>query len=378
MNKKLKTYLIHLGLFVLTLITTTLAGAEWSLGKFVILGMSWDDFLFGFHFSIPFLAILTIHEFGHYFTARFHHIKVSLPYYIPLWLGFLASPSIGTMGAFIKIREVISSRTQYFDVGISGPIAGFVVAVFILGYGFTHLPEEDYLYKVHPEYLEYGTLDEAIEAEEGMVIVLGGNLLFDFFRNHVADPSLLPHPHEIIHYPWILAGYLGLFFTALNLLPIGQLDGGHVLFGMFGSKYHALISRIFFTGYLFYAGLGWISVSDLADRSLEALALFLLEVGIYLYLLYLCAFSMFKETQSRLLYATLVFTAQFFASTFFQIEGYVGWLAFAFILGRVIGIDHPPVLDNRPISPARKVAGWMAILIFILCFSPKPLVIGGL
>jgi len=377
LDKKTKSYLTHVGLFIVTLFTTTLAGTEWSTGKYLISGMTRNDFLFGLNFSLPFLSILTVHEFGHYFTARYYHIKVSLPYYIPMWLGFIGGPSVGTMGAFIRIREQIVSRTKYFDVGVSGPIAGFAVAVFVLWYGFTNLPEQDYIYEIHPEYLAYNSLDEAIEAGEGTVILLGGNLLFDFFKDYVADPAKVPHPNELIHYPWLLAGYLALFFTALNLLPIGQLDGGHVLFGLFGAKNHAIVSRVLFTTYVFYAGLGWISVEDLENSSPESLGLFVLNLAAYLYVLYLCAFSLFKNTQTRLLYATILVTIQFFTASLFKVEGYPAWLVFSLFIGRFIGIDHPPVVDNQPLSTGRRILGWAAFIIFILCFSPQPLIVKG-
>ena len=377
MDKKKKTLLIQIGLFVLTVITTTLAGTEWSRNKYLILGMSWDDFLEGFAFSIPFLGILTVHEFGHYFTARYHKIKVSLPYYIPMWLGFIGAPSIGTMGAFIRIQEHIASRRKYFDVGVSGPIAGFIVAIFVLWYGFANLPEKDFIYDIHPEYLEYASIDEAIEATEGTAIYLGDNLLFSFFKNQVADPERLPHPNEIMHYPWLLAGFLALFFTALNLLPIGQLDGGHVLFGLFGSKNHAVISRVLFTLFLFYAGLGWLTTADLANNSTEEVGSFLLNLVAYLFIIYWCSFSVFKEKRDRLLYATVILTVQFLVSSFLKIEGYTGWLFFSLLLGRFIGVDHPPVIDNRPLSTEQKVVGWIAMIIFVLCFSPEPLVVEG-
>ena len=93
-NKETRTLLIQILLFVLTFIFTTLAGAEWMYGRLFIYGrnpMGWQEFFGGLNFSIPFLFILTCHEFGHYFTARYHKVKVSLPYYLPMWLGFLPS-----------------------------------------------------------------------------------------------------------------------------------------------------------------------------------------------------------------------------------------------------------------------------------------------
>lgn len=405
MDKNQKTKLIQLGLFVVTLITTTFAGTEWTIGKFVILGMTWDDFLFGFQFSIPFLFILTVHEFGHYLTARYHKIKVSLPYYIPMWFGFLGMPTIGTMGAFIRIRENIASRIKYFDVGVSGPIAGFVVAIVLLIYGFTHLPETEYIYEVHPEYEVFGEhFEERMEGLDTLIlksdlnpdrmaydmrpdsiytntpgsISFGDNILMNLGRKHLApDDRYVPSSSELMHYPVLLAAYLAFFFTALNLLPIGQLDGGHVLFGLFGAKNHAVISRILFTVFLFYAGLGWVTTADLINTSIEGIANFVISIAIYLFIVYWSAFSVFKEKRDRLLYATVILTVQFFVSSIFKIEGYTGWLLFSVLIGRFIGVDHPQVIDNRPLTMGRKVLGWVALIIFILCFSPQPLVVEG-
>ena len=180
-----------------------------------------------------------------------------------------------------------------------------------------------------------------------------------------------------MHYPFLFAAYLAFFFTALNLLPIGQLDGGHVIFGLFGERNHAIISRVFFTAFLFYAGLGWVTTADLANDSLEALGSFLLNIGIYLYVVYSSAYSVFKDKRDRLLYATVMLTVQFFISSIFKVEGYSGWLLFSFIIGRFIGVDHPQVYENEDLSTGRKVLGWVALVIFILCFSPQPLVVEG-
>lgn len=362
-------------LFVITMITTTLAGTELTLNKYLVVGMTWSDFLVGFSFSIPFLTILTVHEFGHYLTARYHKIKVSLPYYIPFWTGFILGPSIGTMGAFIRIREHIGSKLKYFDVGISGPIAGFVIAVGILFYGCMHLPSEEYIYRIHPEYQDYATIDEAIAATEGVTIRLGGNLLFNFFKEFVADPDIFPHESELMHYPWLLAGYLALFVTALNLLPIGQLDGGHVLFGLFGTKRHAIVSRILFAAFTFYACLGWVTVHDLSDFSNESMLLFLFSIVAFVVVVYLTAFSMFSERKDRLLYAVVMLASQFILNMITGWEGYQGWLVFSILLGRFMGVDHPPAIDNRELGIGRKILGWIALFIFIICFSPKPLII---
>ena len=141
MNSDQKRVLLQLGLFILTFITTTLAGAEWAYGRSVFAkDYAWSDFVSGLEFSIPFLLILTVHEFGHYFVARYHKVKVTLPYYLPMPpLPF----SIGTMGALIRIKEKIYSKKQNFDIGIAGPLAGFATALIILFYAFTHLPEPE-------------------------------------------------------------------------------------------------------------------------------------------------------------------------------------------------------------------------------------------
>ncbi|MEQ9403683.1 MAG: site-2 protease family protein [Cyclobacteriaceae bacterium] len=403
MEKEQKTRLIQLGLFIVTLITTTLAGTEWMYSRYLVLGLEWADFLAGFSFSIPFLGILTVHEFGHYFTARYHQIKVSLPYYIPMWFGFMLSPSLGTMGAFIRIREHINSRKKYFDVGVSGPIAGFVVAIFVLWYGFASLPETEYIYEIHPEYELFGeNFEEKMEGLDTLILKMdlnparknyeispdtirtarsgalyfGDNILMNLGRKYLApDDRYVPSSKELMHYPWLLAGYLAFFFTALNLLPIGQLDGGHVIFGLLGQKKHAVVSRVLFTGFVFYASLGWVSINDLSEFSNAGISDFLIQIGTFLLIVYFSAYTMFKEKKDRLLYATILLTAQFLLNMFTGWEGYNGWLAFAVIIGRFMGVDHPPAHEDDELSMGRKIIGWVALVIFILCFSPQPLVV---
>ena len=156
MKHFLKTYGPHLILFIITLVCTTLAGAEWRYGRLWALdGLSWKMFFGGLAYSLPLLTFLTFHEFGHYITARLNKVKASLPYYIPLWLPI--GLSIGTMGAVIRLKEKLKSRQQFFDIGIAGPLAGFVIALGILYYGFTHLPDHHSLiFDIHPEYkIEY-------------------------------------------------------------------------------------------------------------------------------------------------------------------------------------------------------------------------------
>ncbi|MEM6845755.1 MAG: site-2 protease family protein [Bacteroidota bacterium] len=395
---------VHLLLFIVTLTTTTLAGTEWQFMRFVgweAHPITWKWFVRGFAFSIPFLGVLTIHEFGHYFTAKWHKVKVTLPYYIPLWFGFLGwlglpgLPSIGTMGAVIRIKDFINSRKQFFDIGIAGPLAGFVAALGVLYYGFTHLPPKEHIYEVHPEYQYFGDDFEDVvyqkdtffvteEYEQqfgsaptywpdtmrfgpsGATIALGGNLLMTFFSEYVAsEDDWVPNAYEIIHYPWIFAGYLALFFTALNLIPIGQLDGGHILYGLIGAKWHQKVSAGLFIAFVFYSGLGTVTLADSFDTLNW-------EIPLYIGFLYVLFSKLTRSFQTNLMVAVAVFAAQFLISSYFNVQGYYWWLVFALILGRILGIYHPVTLINEPLSTGRKILGWIALLVFMLCFSPNP------
>lgn len=370
MPNETRRILFQILLFVITFITTTFAGAEWTHGKSVLAGnFTWNDFVGGMEYSIPFLLILTVHEFGHYFTAIYYKVKSSLPYYIP----FPPLPfSIGTMGALIRLRSRVPSRVQNFDIGIAGPLAGFVAAMIILFYGFTHLPSKDYIFQIHPEYEVYGEhyADYVYQDQKpGVVDVsFGDNLLFYFFKNVVADPALVPNPHELMHFPFLLAGYLSLIFTCLNLLPIGQLDGGHVVYGLFGYRIHRIIATVFFTVVIFYAGFGFVKPTDPPDT-------LLLWVPGYLIFLYMAFSGLKRSTRDTVMYAVLMFAAQFSLSWMFPgVEGYSGWLLFVFVIGRFVGIDHPPCEIDEPLNGPRVVLGWIALIIFVLCFSPAPLV----
>lgn len=369
-------YWLHLLLFVITLISTTLTGAEWTTGRSFIYGkelLGWSDFWQGLYFSVPFLGILTAHEFGHYFTARYYKIKASLPYYIPVWLGFLPSISIGTMGAFIRIRERLRTTQEIFDVGIAGPLAGFVVAIGLLWYGFTHLPPIDYIFQIHPEYKQWGFryADYAYkDIPMGGAIGLGTNLIFEFFKNYVVeDPSLIPHANEMAHYPFLFAGYLALFFTALNLIPIGQLDGGHILYGLIGEKKHKIASLVLFVIFVFYAGIGTFRMEEITTETV-------IYVLPYLGFLYLMFHRAFDTKLTAVVIALGIFVGQIlFSAVFPSVNGYSGWLLFGFVLGNFLGIFHPPAEIEHPLDLKRKILGWISLLIFILCFSPEPFVI---
>lgn len=371
MNPRLKTALIHGGLFIVTFVTTTLAGAEWTHGKSVLFGeFTWNDFLSGLPYSLCFLSILTAHEFGHYFVAVYNRVKTSLPYYIPL-------PPIplmlGTLGALIRLRQRVSSTRENFDIGIAGPLAGFVVAMGFLIYGFTHLPPPEYIFQIHPEYEQFG-LDYAkyvyspgFTPDGSLSTFIGKNLLFTFFEKYVADPARMPNVHELVHYPFLFAGFLSLVFTSINLLPIGQLDGGHVLYGLVGYTWHKRIATAIFIGFLFYAGIGFIHPKD----GWEVLWY---QIPLFIGFLFLALRGLNLSDRDTLMYAVIIFTAQYVLVNLFpNVRGYSGWLLFAFLIGRFVGIQHPPSDNEQPLSPSRIILGIIALIIFVICFTPNPL-----
>jgi Zn-dependent protease len=160
MHKETKRIIIQITLFIATFISTTIAGVEWAYNKSIYMmdengigfnsSYSWSDFYDGLQFSVPLLLILTVHEFGHYFTAMYHKVKASLPYYIPIPPIPFLPLSIGTMGAVIRLRSKPTSNLQNFDIGLAGPLAGFIVAVMVMIYGFSTLPPAEYVFQFHP------------------------------------------------------------------------------------------------------------------------------------------------------------------------------------------------------------------------------------
>lgn len=368
MNSNTRTYLIHASLFVATFFTTTWMGGEWTYGRSVFFNddYTWADFWSGLEFSIPFLLFLTAHEFGHYFTAIYHRVKTSLPYYIP-FIPFW--PSIGTMGAVIRIKEQVKSKKQHFDIGIAGPIAGFIVALGLLAYGFTHLPPQEYIYEIHPEYAASGfDYDQYLmESDSFPKLTIGKNLTFLFFEKYVAsDPSLVPHVNELMHYPYLFSGLLALLFTALNLMPIGQLDGGHVIYGLFGVKKHGMISGVFFVIFITYSGFGLVTPYDSKGQLLYAIPL-------YVGFLYILLRALKQSSRDTLMIALIVFTFQFLGVMLFpKVQGYSPWLFFIFIISRLVGVQHPPSQVEEELDLKRKILGWIALLIFVLSVSPQP------
>ena len=300
--------------------------------------------------------------------ARYHKIKVTLPYYLPIPSFLLPNP-IGTLGAVIRIMERIYSKTQNFDIGISGPLAGFIIGLLTLFYGFTHLPEPEYIFQFHPEYEQYG-LDYADhvyenQKENTMDLTIGKNLIFLFFETYVADPARVPNPHEVMHYPVIFAGFLALVFTFLNLFPIGQLDGGRVIYGLFGFRIHRIIASVFFVGLLLYSGLGLVTPNTPS-------LIWVIPASIAF--LYVALTGLGMSQRDTIMYSLVIFAVLFALGWQFpQLKGYSGWLAFVLIIGRFVGVQHPPTQIEEPLDSKRIFLGWLTLIIFVLCFAPAPI-----
>ncbi len=207
--------LIHIVLFVATFITTAMAGA-FQLGANPLSDPA--SIRVGFPFAVTLLSILLIHELGHYFLSRVHGVRATLPYFIP------APPIlIGTFGAFIRMKSPPPSRRALFDVGAAGPWAGLLVAIPAVLVGLRWS-------EVRPLAMNEGGL------------MLGDSILFSFLSRLALGRT--PDDVTILLHPIALAGWFGLFVTFLNLLPVGQLDGGHVAYAMFG-RWHRWVSRAF-------------------------------------------------------------------------------------------------------------------------------------
>lgn len=246
--------------------------------------------LAGWPFAVTLLGILLAHELGHYFACRYYGIVASYPYFLP------APTLIGTMGAFIRINSPIVNRRALFDVGIAGPLVGFVLAVPALALGVAYS-------KVIP-----GAASESA--------ILFGNPPLVWFLEKLFWPGV--PSEDIFLHPIGRAAWVGLFATALNLLPVGQLDGGHIVYAI-AARRHRLLSRTFLLS-LLIAGF----------------------VGIW-----------FPE---------LVWP---------------GWFFWGGLL-LLIGMRHPTVLNPGPPLDRRRM--WVAalgLLVFLLCFTPVPFHIPG-
>lgn len=279
-------------LFVLTLVTTTLAGA----GHYVsfYLGFGGGDLPFsqielltrGLWYSVPILAILGCHELGHYYACRYYGVDSSRPYFLPVPL-----PWTGTLGAFIRIRQPIPSKRQLFDIGIAGPIAGFVVAVPVLFAGM-------YLSRVVEIPVDF----------EGQLFWLGEPLLFKAAA--WLTFGAVPEGFTVTMHPVAFAAWFGLLATALNLFPIGQLDGGHISYAVLGRRSTAV---------------------------------------------------------------TLVMVVVLVGLAFWSFSWAV-WAGLMVIMLMAFGPHHPRTPDEHiPLDATRNALAVFAVIMFILCFTPAPI-----
>jgi membrane-associated protease RseP (regulator of RpoE activity) len=259
----------------------------------------------GWVFAVPLLAILLCHEFGHYIAARRHQVAASLPYFIPIPLVF------GTFGAIIRMRGRITTRTALLDIGAAGPLAGMAVALPVLVYGLS-------ISEVHPQ-------------QPGNYLLEGHSLLYELLLYLIHGP--IPAGHDIFLHPAALAGWVGLFVTMLNLLPIGQLDGGHVAYALLGERQDRLSSVLL-----------WL--------------LPVLGVG-------LCASFGFTAWQQGLRGEQLWQEASIGAN-------WCVWFVVLHIMRRYAGKDHPPV-DPGALSTGRKVVGALCLLLLVFIFMPVPI-----
>lgn len=365
---------------MLTLGSTVYAGADWAARTLYYEEAGyWAQVVDGFRYAVPLLLFLTVHEFGHYFAARYHGINTSLPYYIPFPFN-----GIGNFGAVISIREPIPSTRKLFDVGAAGPLAGFVVAFAVLVYAMATLPGPEYLldlagHDALKEYIQqYGAFPEAMLASENgdqtVRIVVGDTLLYWLLAQVFSN---VPPMYEMYHYPVLFAGWLGLFFTALNLLPVGQLDGGHVLYALFGHTWHARLARTFVLVLLLSGGIGF--MQDPQDMMYEQSTwLGHASWGILAAIFYGYLRRIFTASRARMTALTGlvggVALAEFLGGPLAGI-GYTGWLVWTLLIIFLIRVEHPPVVHRQTLTPRRRMLGYAAIAIFVLCFSIRPLTV---
>lgn len=291
-------FISNIILFLLTILSTMVTGAFLTGHNPFI---SWQELFTGFPYSFALLTILLCHEMGHYLTARYYKMNASLPYFIPFFIPFVFHP--GTMGAFIKMRSSIPNKKALFDIGVNGPLAGLIASLVFLIIGFNQLPDAEgvkhIIAQIHP-----------LDDNEGLNIILGNSLLYDYLM-HVFNATHLPMD-EIYHFPFIFAGWFGLLVTAINLMPIGQLDGGHITYALFGDRARHI-----------------------------AIAAFILFIILNVYLI--------SNFQSFI------------------------WILWIFLILIFIRFRHPPTLDDTVnIDLHRRAVGYFSYFIFIVTFSPLP------
>lgn len=298
-NVKYRSVWVNFILLIATIFTTILAGSvlwsNYNQQKDIFLIFSAEYLLNGaVFFALPLMTMLGFHELAHYLLAKKHNVKASLPFFIPV--PPLSGIPLGTFGAFISMREPIPNKKALLDIGVAGPIAGFLVAILITIIG---LFLTIYYAKPVPE-------------DVGESVVLGTPLIFNFLT-YLMQLFFPTANYNVLIHPTAFAGWVGLLVTAMNLLPAGQLDGGHIFRALLGEK----------AKYASYSAI-----------------IFMLIIGFGIPGI---------------------------------IEGYFGWVFFAFLI-ILLGVSHPPPLnDVSKLTNGRKLLGVFAIAILILCFIPTPL-----
>ena len=288
----------HLLLFLATLFTVFLAGAQWeappppegttSTGALLHLLQHLHT---GWPFAVPLMAILVCHEFGHYFAAMYHRVPASLPYFIPLPL---VSP-FGTMGAVISMPKRIKSRNALMDIGAAGPLAGIVVAIPVLIIGLAQS-------EVKP--LTGGGMTE------------GQCLLYWLLKRLVVGE--IPAGHDVFLTSTAFAGWAGLLVTALNLIPIGQLDGGHIAYALFDK--------------------GQLRIAPLLHWAL---------LGAFAY-------------------------NYFYYASWAPGAVWLLWFVLLHVFRRLSGGQHPPT-EPGELTVGRKAIGALCLVLFVLLFMPTPM-----
>jgi membrane-associated protease RseP (regulator of RpoE activity) len=245
--------------FILTILSVTFVGALSATGSIPTKLPDWYAFMLsGLPFALALMTILVFHEFGHYLAGKYHHTMVTLPYFIPFPISLF-----GTMGAFIQLKEPPKNRRVLLDIGIAGPLAGLLVAIPILIYGLTLSTVERL-----PFNLPVGQLFEGNSIIYLLLkFIVKGQMLPEPFNYAYLNPLLywiryfftgLPLPAgglDVTLHPIAWAGWAGLFVTALNLIPAGQLDGGHISYVLLGKRTSSLLP--FILGALVLLGFAW-------------------------------------------------------------------------------------------------------------------------
>lgn len=287
----------HIALFIATVFTTFFAGY-----------LQGGTLLSGFSFSLSLLFILGSHEMGHYYYGKKYGILITPPYFIPVPPPFIA----GTMGAFIRIKSQITSKKALFDIGVAGPIFGIIAAIPVLIIG-----------------IKMSQIIPVQDIGEGEVIRLGDSLIFSIFVNMIH--GTIEEGYDIFLHPAAFAGWIGLFVTALNLIPSGQLDGGHLVYSLFNKKIHSAVSQI------------------------SILIIIILGVGTEPVYNLINSFGVNFDLPESLLFS-----------------GWAGWIIWAFLLV-FMGTKHPPTIyEENDIGIKRKIIALITLLIFIGSFMPMP------